>query len=60
MLLTDIHFYIPNCEQPENVLLSASRQVKIADFGLAKANRTTVTRGVGTPAFMVSNSQPPE
>jgi serine/threonine protein kinase len=29
--------------------------VKIADFGLAKANRNTVTRGVGTPSYM-----PPE
>jgi len=30
-------------------------RVKVADFGLAKANRATVTRGVGTPVYM-----PPE
>jgi len=36
--------------EPENVLLATgTRQVKEADFGLAKMNRSTVTRGVGTP-----------
>ena len=43
--------------KPENVLLSAAPElrVKLADFGLAKKSRGTVTRGVGTPAYM-----PPE
>ena len=42
--------------KPENVLLATgTRQVKVADFGLAKTNRNTFTRGVGTPAYM-----PPE
>jgi serine/threonine protein kinase len=42
--------------KPANVLLeSGSRKVKIADFGLAKNSRNTVTRGVGTPVYM-----PPE
>jgi exonuclease III len=39
-----------------SVLLEANTyRVKIADFGLAKNDRQTVTRGVGTPAYM-----PPE
>jgi len=33
----------------------ATRRVKLADFGLAKMDRQTVTRGVGTPSYM-----PPE
>ena len=37
------------------LLATGTRQVKVADFGLAKMNRNTVTRGVGTPAYM-----PPE
>jgi serine/threonine protein kinase len=43
--------------KPENaLLLGDKKQVKIADFGLAKANRNTeMTIGVGTPAYM-----PPE
>lgn len=41
--------------KPENVLLlGESKQLKIADFGLAKASRTAhMTVGVGTPAYMV-------
>lgn len=40
--------------KPENVLLeTATKRVKLADFGLAKKNRNTVTRGVGTPSYMV-------
>ncbi len=34
--------------------MAGSFTVRIADFGLAKNNRRTVTRGVGTPAYMVS------
>ncbi len=38
------------------VLMTTSAQkVKLADFGLAKEERKTATRGVGTPAYM-----PPE
>ena len=29
-------------------------QVKITDFGLAKREATQVTRGVGTPSYMVT------
>lgn len=41
--------------KPENVLLSdpVSRKVKIADFGLALQKEEKVTRGVGTPVYMV-------
>ena len=40
--------------KPENVLLeTGTHKVKLADFGLAKKNRNTVTRGVGTPSYMV-------
>ena len=42
--------------KPANVLLeTGTNNAMLADFGLAKTNRQTVTRGVGTPAFM-----PPE
>lgn len=37
------------------LLESGTHKAKLADFGLAKANRATVTRGVGTPVYM-----PPE
>ena len=41
---------------PANVLLeTGTNKAKIADFGLAKQNRTSVTRNAGTPAYM-----PPE
>lgn len=43
--------------KPENILLLVGmkhKHVKIADFGLAKANRNnTMTMGVGTPCYMV-------
>ena len=45
----------PPAHAPAVLLEAGSYKAKIADFGLAKANRNTVTRGVGTPAFM-----PPE
>jgi hypothetical protein len=35
------------------LLTSGTLKVKVADFGLAKTNRQTVTRGIGTPAYMV-------
>ena len=37
------------------LLESGTNKAMLADFGLAKNNRQTVTRGVGTPAYM-----PPE
>jgi calcium-dependent protein kinase len=45
--------------KPENVLLFGdSKRLKIADFGLAKANRNTnMTIGVGTPSYMVQLPQ---
>jgi tRNA A-37 threonylcarbamoyl transferase component Bud32 len=41
--------------KPANVLLSdkTHRHVKLGDFGLAKSSRPTLTRGIGTPAYMV-------
>jgi serine/threonine protein kinase len=44
--------------KPANILLqSASHQLKISDFGLAKANQASSngnnTRGVGSPVYMV-------
>ena len=38
--------------KPNNVLLTTARTVKIADFGLAKITAGTITRGIGTPAYM--------
>jgi serine/threonine protein kinase len=43
--------------KPDNILLEAvSRRVKIGDFGLSRGTNNTNTRGVGTPAYMVSCS----
>ena len=51
-----LSFSPPQDLKPANVLLeSGTNKAMLADFGLAKNNRQTVTRGVGTPAFM-----PPE
>ena len=41
--------------KPDNVLLSASDEVKLCDFGLSRGlerDATTMTSGVGTPAYM--------
>ncbi len=57
---------VPSCEcnslidvysrdlKPENILLqSGTHRVKIADFGLSKNSKVTLTKGLGTPAYMV-------
>ena len=43
------------CPAAQLLLESGTFRVKLADFGLAKGNAQTATKGVGTPAYM-----PPE
>ena len=40
--------------KPENILLDLDGfRVKLADFGLSKSSSDVITKGVGTPAYMV-------